>query len=825
MDKAALRHWARFCWGSPWPSWRLWAAAAAMAAAGTLAGCAAAEGPTSLQSASQDAVASPGTGADAAGSADALSGPDTLPSTAPETIADATADADTSADTAPDTAADVASSDAAQPDAPADADTSADTAPDTADAAASGDAAQPDGAVDTAPEADTNADTNADADGAAAADAAPSDAAYAETASVDAAAEPDSDASADAADATPLPTPATAVVWTGGFVNQAPELSFLLSLPLGPTKPLAAGQWEPLTLGLLDDLNGDGAADLVVANQAGALAVAHGPLSATTKLQVVAAAGKTAIHSLAVLHRHGQPPLVLTGSAPIGAWQAQGQAWVQVGAATALNLPGKGLRHGLSMVDLDSDGLLDVLVSDFSCEKPGGHTVLVDRGDGVFTASPAFDFEGVGAQWASVAGDWDGDGDLDLAWLHDGCGNPKTTQGFFRQLPRGPDGWPVYQRQQPHSLFAFPQAPVPYASPMGGATLDVFNTAKPGLALANTGMQMPLETAKAFLLGVDEADIYNVQNNLLLGQPDGTLLDVAGPAGLKALAATPGGLDMQAWAILPLDVDGDGWQDLLVAHASEPLGSSFGIPGPTRPVLLRNQGFGKFLEISQMVGLPSPITAPVLTTGDLDGDGDTDALLGQTGGPLVPLINQTSSNGKRLRLRLRGHTSNPAAIGARVTAQTAVGPVSRWVGLDAPYATHADPQVELGIGAAAGAPVTIVWPSGYVQQLGVVPAGTVAVIDEPALLELSGRRVTQGKEIEVVLTPRDPTGGLMAVQATATLVQNSPAFLWKVPLTCGAGGCKGVLVANAVFSPATAFLKVSWPGTELKVWPRLTAVP
>lgn len=693
-----------------------------------------------------------------------------------------------------------------------------------ADVSTATDAASP---VDISELADISEGADIAAEGDVSADA---DAALNPEVLTDAAISADLDAPSDAAlsidtDGAALPEQPTAVAWSGGFVNQAPYLSFLLSLPLGSPKPVAPMEWAPLSLGLLDDLNGDGAADLVVANQAGALAVAHGPLSAATKLKTVATAGKAAIHSLAVLHRHGQPPLVLTGSAPIGVWQAQGDQWLQVGTSTGLNLPGNGLRHGLTVTDLDSDGLLDVLVSDFNCEKPGGHQFLLDRGDGVFSPSPDLEFEGLGAQWAAVTGDWDGDGDLDVAWLHDGCGNPKTTQGFFRQLPRGPDGWPVYQRQMPHSLFAFPQAPVPYASPMGGATLDVFNTGKAGLALANTGLQMPIETAKAFLLGVDEADLFNVQNNLLLGQADGSLVDVAGAAGLKSLPDPQQGLDMQAWAVLPLDVNGDGWQDLLVAHAAEPNGNGFGIPGPTRPVLLLNQGFGKFAEISQKVGLPSPVTAPVLTTGDIDGDGDTDALLGRTGEPLMLLTNQFISNGKRLRLRLRGHTSNPAAIGARVTAQTAVGPVTRWVGLDAPYATHADPQVELGIGATAAAKVEIAWPSGYVQQLGMLPAGSVLLVDEPPLLQLSARRVQQGGEIEVAITPRDSAGGLLAVAATATLVQNTSAFSWKKPLTCAAMGCSGVLVAAAVASPGTAFLQVSWPGTQLKVWPRLTAVP
>jgi hypothetical protein len=638
----------------------------------------------------------------------------------------------------------------------------------------------------------------------------------------------DSATAADSADGWP-PTDAVAapVVWQGTFADAAPNLGFSLQLPPGVPKKPDQGLWAPLSLALIDDVNGDGLDDLFLATQGGSLAVAYGPVGPQTALQQLPGSGNgdPRIHSLAVLRRANQAPVLLTGGSPMAAWQLQGQGWVNIAMALGISKAATGLRYGITPVDLDSDGLLDLLVSDVLCAAPPAHLAWLDRGDGVFVPADPLDFPGYGAQWGAIAGDWDADGDLDVVWMHDGCGNPKTTQGFFRQMPRGADGWPVFERQQPHSLFAFPQAPVPYASPMGAAAVDIFNNGQAGLAIANSGLTMPLATAKAMLLGVDEADIFNVQNLLLVPKGDGSLVDVGAAAGLKGLVDPLKKLDMQAWAMVPLDFDADGLQDLGVATAAEPLGTTKASPGPSRPVLLQNQGLGKLTEVSAAVGLPAPLTAPLLAAGDIDGDGDTDLAFGRLGQPILLLANQVQTTGQRVRLRLRGQTSNPAAIGAQLTAQLASGPVSRWVGLDAPFATHMSHAVELGLGAVQAAAITIAWPSGYVQQLPQVAAGAQLVIDEPPLLHLSARRVAVGGSIEVTVTPRDPLGAALAVTAQAQVVQISPAFTWKAPLTCLAGVCKGTLVALDVAMPTTAFLQVSWPGTQLKVWPRLTALP
>ena len=259
-------------------------------------------------------------------------------------------------------------------------------------------------------------------------DAAAVDTGAAQDTAVTAPVDADSPSAADSADAW-TPTDAAPVVWQGTFADAAPNLGFSLLLPPGMPKKPDQRLWSPLSLALIDDVNGDGLDDLVLATQGGSLAVAYGPVGPQTALQQLPGSGNSdpRIHSLAVLRRPNQTPVLLTGGSPMAAWQLQGQGWVNTAVTLGIAKAATGLRYGITPVDLDSDGLLDLLISDVLCAAPPGHLAWLDRGDGVFVPADPLAFPGSGAQWGAIAGDWDADGDLDVVWMHDGCGNPKTT--------------------------------------------------------------------------------------------------------------------------------------------------------------------------------------------------------------------------------------------------------------------------------------------------------------------------------------------------------------------------------------------------------------
>jgi hypothetical protein len=83
-----------------------------------------------------------------------------------------------------------------------------------------------------------------------------------------------------------------------------------------------------------------------------------------------------------------------------------------------------------------------------------------------------------------------------------------------------------------------------------------------------------------------------------------------------------------------VDVDGDGWADLVVRRGP-PAFDDFGPGGMRSTWLLRNEGDGRFRDITESSGLLTPRDAgsggrpvDVIAFGDVDGDGDLDAYLG-----------------------------------------------------------------------------------------------------------------------------------------------------------------------------------------------------
>lgn len=80
-----------------------------------------------------------------------------------------------------------------------------------------------------------------------------------------------------------------------------------------------------------------------------------------------------------------------------------------------------------------------------------------------------------------------------------------------------------------------------------------------------------------------------------------------------------------------LDYDGDGDPDILLANARPwPGEEAPGIPLPT-PALYRNEGGGRFRDVTQEAGLAVPLYGMGIAVGDYDGDGRPDVFLSALG--------------------------------------------------------------------------------------------------------------------------------------------------------------------------------------------------
>jgi enediyne biosynthesis protein E4 len=168
------------------------------------------------------------------------------------------------------------------------------------------------------------------------------------------------------------------------------------------------------------------------------------------------------------------------------------------------------------------------------------------------------------------------------------------------------------------------------------------------------------------------------RNTLQLNRGDGTYADIANFAGVDASDWT--------WTVLFLDVDLDGYEDLLAAngHAYDTQDRDMIEKSPTAilggmrsgkdlkdfPPLdtpnyaFRNRGDRTFEELGAKWGFNSTQVSHGISLVDLDNDGDQDLAVSCLW--KAPLIYRNESAAPRLAVRLRGKAPNTQGIGAKI---------------------------------------------------------------------------------------------------------------------------------------------------------------
>ena len=466
------------------------------------------------------------------------------------------------------------------------------------------------------------------------------------------------------------------------------------------------------------DFDGDGANDIFIANGPPSRSELYKNDGSGHFTEVGLQAGLTATgwaQAVCVgdIDNDGHPDLFVTYYGHNVLYRNLGNGkFEDITARAGLPVDGTRWGSGCALLDYDRDGKLDIFVANYvdldqsnvpkpgsskNCEwkglavwcgphglPPGRNALFHNNGDGTFTdvsekagilkPGPRY---GLGA----VTADFDNDGWPDIYVACD-----QTPSLLYRNKHDG-----TFEERGDAAGVAY--------------NADGALQAGMGIAVADYDGNGFLDIAKTNFSG-DRPSLFKNE--------DGSFFeDVSEMAGL-------GRNQLLGWGIAFLDVDEDGWPDLVMANGHvypevdrSPIGETY----RQRTLLYRNLGNGRFADITQSAGTGFAPKRPSrgLAVGDLDGDGRPEIVIVNMNDKPT-LLKNVGPRQNAIAVRLTGTKSNRSAIGARCTVEAGGRKQMAEVVSGGSYFSQNSLTLYFGLGKAAKVDrIEVRWPAGETQ--------------------------------------------------------------------------------------------------------------